>query len=36
MYNMHTLEKESSLGEVSDAGGILETHLEEKGTVYVL
>lgn len=33
MYNMHTLEKKSSLGEVSDAGGILERHLEEKDTV---
>lgn len=36
MYNMHTLEKKSSLGEVSDAAGILERHLEEKDTVCVL
>lgn len=32
----HTLENKSSLDEVSDAGGILERHVEDKDTVCVL
>lgn len=32
IYNMYILEKKSILSEVLDAGGILERHLEDKGT----
>lgn len=36
IYNMHILEKKCSLSEVSDAGGILENHLEDKDSICVL